>query len=78
MADEGKTVIFISHKLHEVKAVADRVTVLRGRRTVATVDAASATARSLASLMVGREIEVVRPLEHARHWRTSRCSTWTG
>ena len=39
MADEGKTVIFISHKLHEVKAIADRVTVLRGGRTVATVDA---------------------------------------
>ena len=78
MADEGKTVIFISHKLHEVKAVADQVTVLRGGKTVATVDAASATARSLASLMVGREVEVVRPLEHARHWRTSPCSTWTG
>ena len=58
MADEGKTVIFISHKLHEVKAVADRVTVLRGGRTVATVDAAAATPRSLAALMVGREIEV--------------------
>ena len=43
MAEEGKTVIFISHKLHEVKAVADRVTVLRGGRTVATVDAAPAT-----------------------------------
>jgi ABC-type uncharacterized transport system ATPase subunit len=66
MADEGKTVIFISHKLYEVKAVADRVTVLRGGKTVTTVDAASATARSLASLMVGREIEVARPLEQAR------------
>jgi simple sugar transport system ATP-binding protein len=66
MADEGKTVIFISHKLYEVKAVADRVTVLRGGRTVATVEAGPATPRSLAALMVGREIEVARPLDHAR------------
>jgi ABC-type uncharacterized transport system ATPase subunit len=56
MAAEGRTVIFISHKLHEVKAVADRVTVLRGGRSVATVDAADATPRSLAALMVGREL----------------------
>jgi len=66
MAGEGKTVIFISHKLHEVKAVADRVTVLRGGRTVATVDAEPATLRSLAALMVGREIDVARPLEQPR------------
>ncbi len=66
MADEGKTVIFISHKLHEVKAVADRVTILRGGRTVETVDAADASLRSLAALMVGREIEVSRPLQEAR------------
>jgi len=56
MAGEGRTVIFISHKLHEVKAVADRVTVLRDGRTIATVSAAEATPRSLASLMVGREL----------------------
>jgi ABC-type uncharacterized transport system ATPase subunit len=60
MADEGRTVIFISHKLHEVKAVADRVTVLRGGRAVATVDAAGATPRELAALMVGREVELAR------------------
>jgi simple sugar transport system ATP-binding protein len=66
MADEGKTVIFISHKLHEVKAVADRVTVLRGGKTVTTVDAGPSTPRSLAALMVGREVEGARPLEHAR------------
>src|SRR4051812_11971426 len=56
MANEGRTVIFISHKLHEVKAVADRVTVLRGGRTVDTVSIGDATSRSLASLMVGREL----------------------
>jgi general nucleoside transport system ATP-binding protein len=56
MAAEGRTVIFISHKLHEVKAVADRVTILRNGRTIATVPTADATPRSLASLMVGREL----------------------
>jgi general nucleoside transport system ATP-binding protein len=56
MAAEGRTVIFISHKLHEVKSVADRVTVLRGGRSIATVDTADATPRSLAALMVGREL----------------------
>jgi general nucleoside transport system ATP-binding protein len=67
MAAEGRTVIFISHKLHEVKAVADRVTVLRAGRTMATVPAAEATPRSLAALMVGREIELAaRPEDEAR------------
>jgi ABC-type uncharacterized transport system ATPase subunit len=54
MAADGRTIVFISHKLHEVKAVSDRVTVLRAGRNVATVDAAEATPRSLAELMVGR------------------------
>jgi ABC-type uncharacterized transport system ATPase subunit len=63
MAEEGKTVIFISHKLHEVKAVSDRVTVLRAGRTVATVDTTEATPRSLAALMVGRQVDVGRRRE---------------
>jgi ABC-type uncharacterized transport system ATPase subunit len=60
MAADGRTVIFISHKLHEVKAVADRVTVLRRGRSLATVPTSETTPRSLAALMVGREIEVGR------------------
>jgi general nucleoside transport system ATP-binding protein len=63
MAAEGRTVIFISHKLHEVKAVADRVTVLRGGRSVATVQIADANPRQLAALMVGRDVELARRLE---------------
>jgi general nucleoside transport system ATP-binding protein len=63
MAREGRTVIFISHKLHEVKAVADRVTVLRGGRNVATLTAAEATPRELAALMVGREVELAKRVE---------------
>src|SRR5436190_5639296 len=60
MAEEGRTVIFISHKLHEVKAVADRVTVLRGGKNVATVAAADASSRELAALMVGRQVELTQ------------------
>jgi simple sugar transport system ATP-binding protein len=56
MVDDGRTVIFISHKLNEVIAVSDNVTVLRGGKSVATVPTAEATPRSLAALMVGREL----------------------
>jgi simple sugar transport system ATP-binding protein len=65
MAGEGRTVIFISHKLHEVKAVADRVTVLRGGKSVATVVAADATPRELAAMMVGREVELATRKDRA-------------
>jgi general nucleoside transport system ATP-binding protein len=63
MAELGRTVIFISHKLHEVKAVADRVTVLRGGRVTATLSTDEATPRSLASLMVGHDLDEARRLE---------------
>ena len=56
MAAEGHSVIVITHKLHEVMVVADRITVLRGGRSVATVSASEVTPRSLAALMVGRPI----------------------
>jgi len=66
MVAEGRTVIFISHKLDEVMAVSDRVTVLRGGKTVGTVDTASTTARDLARLMVGREVVFSR-VERVAH-----------
>lgn len=57
IAAEGRTVIFISHKLEEVRSVADRVTVLRGGAVVASgLAIGSMSARDLARLMVGEEI----------------------
>jgi general nucleoside transport system ATP-binding protein len=56
MVAEGRTVIFISHKLDEVMAVSDRVTVLRGGKTVGTVNTKDSSTRDLARLMVGREV----------------------
>src|SRR5205809_3320040 len=53
---EGLTIIFISHKLHEVLSVADAITVIRRGTTVATVEPAQVTARQLATLMVGSEL----------------------
>jgi ABC-type uncharacterized transport system ATPase subunit len=53
---EGMSVIFISHKLNEVLEIADRVTVLRRGKKVATVARAGTTEEELARLMVGREV----------------------
>jgi simple sugar transport system ATP-binding protein len=51
----GRTVVFISHKLNEVLEVGDRITVLRNGERVTTCDAAGATARELARLMTGED-----------------------
>ncbi len=56
MTEAGKTVIFISHKLDEVLAIADRVTILRGGKSVATVPTTGMNKAELASLMVGRTV----------------------
>ena len=57
MAATGKSVIFISHKLHEVTAIADRISVLRkGKVTAANVPIGHTNRQELAQLMVGREV----------------------
>ena len=54
----GKSVIFISHKLWEVERIADRVTILRDGRKVSTVEAKGVTKEEMASMMVGRKVEL--------------------
>lgn len=56
MTAAGKTIVLISHKLDEVLSIADRITVLRQGRHIATVDAQGMTKAQLAGLMVGREV----------------------
>ena len=56
---EGKSILFISHKLNEIMAVSDRVTVLRKGRYVGTVDTASTTKAELSRMMVGRPVQLV-------------------
>jgi general nucleoside transport system ATP-binding protein len=57
MVDAGRSVVFISHKLGEVLAIADRITVMRaGRVTAAGIDPTNVTRSDLARLMVGRPI----------------------
>ncbi len=53
---QGKSVIFISHKLKEVLAIADRIVVLRGGKVVGSVPVEQATEQSLAKMMVGRDV----------------------
>ncbi|MBB5223844.1 simple sugar transport system ATP-binding protein [Amaricoccus macauensis] len=58
---DGKTIVFISHKLDEVMAVSDRISVMRDARVVDTVRAADTTPRELARKMVGRDVLMELP-----------------
>ena len=60
MAADGHALIFISHKLHEILALADRVTVLRDGRVTGSRATEGATKEMLASMMVGREVTLER------------------
>jgi ABC-type uncharacterized transport system ATPase subunit len=56
LKEQGKSIIFITHKLHEVLEVADRITVLRRGKRIDTVPKEGASEASLAKMMVGREV----------------------
>ncbi len=60
---QGKSVIFISHKLREVLEISDRIQVLRGGRVVGSTTPEESTERDLAAMMVGREVILTVPKE---------------
>jgi simple sugar transport system ATP-binding protein len=55
---EGKSILFITHKLEEIKSAADRCTVLRKGRCIGTVDVASVSKEELSEMMVGRKVNL--------------------
>jgi len=56
LAKEGKSILFITHKLNEIKEVADRCTVLRKGRCIGTVNVADVTKEQMSEMMVGRKV----------------------
>ena len=58
MRDDGKSIIIITHKLHEVLDISDRVTILRKGEYIDTVQTCEATAQSLTEMMVGRAVSL--------------------
>ncbi len=61
MAREGHSLVFISHKLQEVMAISDRVTVLRDGRVIGTQLTRDVTRSELVRMMVGRELSDLEP-----------------
>jgi simple sugar transport system ATP-binding protein len=59
LAAEGCSILYISHKLREIKALCDCATILRGGKVVATCDPKAETAKSMAQLMIGAELRTV-------------------
>jgi len=65
-AKEGKSILFITHKLNEIMAVADRVTVLRKGKYIGTVDTKDTTKQELSNMMVGRPVQLQVQKETAK------------
>lgn len=64
LVSEGRSVVFISHKLNEVMDISDRIVVLRGGRVVAERHTAETSVRELANLMVGRDLAQTTSKKH--------------
>ena len=67
---EGKSILFITHKLNEIMAVADRCTVLRKGKCIGTVDIANSSKEELSRMMVGRDVEFVVDKKPAQPGKT--------
>jgi len=57
LTDEGKSILFITHKLNEIKAVADRCSVLRKGKYIGTVDVPTTSKEEMSEMMVGRKVK---------------------
>ena len=58
LKEQGYTIIFISHKLHEIKELCDRLTVLRDGRTMGTYSVSELSEKEISKLMVGRDVDL--------------------
>ena len=66
LAAEGKSILFISHKLNEIMSVSNRVSVLRKGKYIGTVNTAETTKEELSSMMVGRPVQLVVDKDEAK------------
>ncbi len=66
MIEQGKSIIFITHKLGEVMEIADRITVIRGGKVVGSTTPAESDLNDLASMMVGRDVNLVVEKEESK------------
>ena len=70
LAAEGKSILFISHKLNEIMQVSDRITVLRKGKYIGTVNTADTNKQELSNMMVGRPVQLVVQKEESHPGET--------
>lgn len=66
LAKEGKSILFITHKLNEIKAVADRCSVLRKGKYIGTIDVKTTSKEEMSEMMVGRKVNLVTQKDESR------------